>query len=149
MMPREKKAEELGEFGIFTNIDRVNVVQETRAFSDTPLSPKRCVTILSKVLYLLGQGEQFNEKDATTVFFASTKSFQCKDVPVIVLICVAVSSSPHLSDHQGTLQQVARHYHCHQQSHSRHEQLQVGFGLQGQRYQSIGYHCGWFHGAKY
>lgn len=85
MLPREKKAEELGEFGIFTNIDRVNVVQDTRAFSDTPLSPKRCISILSKVLYLLGQGEQFNEKEATTVFFASTKSFQCKDVPIVII----------------------------------------------------------------
>ena len=78
--PREKKAEELGEFGVFTNIDKVNVVQDTRVFSDSPLSPKRCVLLLSKVLYLLGQGEQFNEKEATTVFFAATKSFQCKDV---------------------------------------------------------------------
>lgn len=80
MLHREKKAEELGEHGIYTSIDRVNVVQETRVFSDTPMSSKRCGVILAKVLYLLGQGETFSEKEATTVFFASTKSFQCKDV---------------------------------------------------------------------
>jgi coatomer protein complex subunit gamma len=91
MMPRDKKAEELGEFGIFTNINKGNVVQDSRVFSDTPLSPKRCVVILAKTLYLLGQGEQFNEKEATTVFFASTKSFQCKDVLFYFIIHPASS----------------------------------------------------------
>lgn len=82
MLKRDKKGEESGELGIFTNLDRVNVVNETRAFSESPLSPKRCVTILSKVLYLLSQGEQFTATEATTVFFAATKAFQCKDVPL-------------------------------------------------------------------
>ncbi|CAL9132827.1 unnamed protein product, partial [Musa textilis] len=54
-------------------------LQEARVFHDTQLDARRCFQVITKLLYLLNQGETFTKIDAAEVFFAVTKLFQSKD----------------------------------------------------------------------
>jgi coatomer protein complex subunit gamma len=56
------------------------VIQEARVFNETPISPRKCRILLTKVIYLLYTGETFSRTEATTLFFGATKLFQHKDV---------------------------------------------------------------------
>ena len=49
-------------------------------FNETPISPRKCRVLLTKLVYLLGVGETFGTQEATTLFFGVTKLFQHKDV---------------------------------------------------------------------
>lgn len=71
---------DIGEFGVYTNLDKTMVIQEAQAFNESPLNYRKCNLILAKFLYLLYQSEPLTAKEATNIFFAVTKSFQCKDV---------------------------------------------------------------------
>jgi coatomer protein complex subunit gamma len=62
------------------NIDKIQVLQETRVFNDTPIKPRQCVFLITKLLYCLGQGEVFNATEATDIFFNLTKLFISEDV---------------------------------------------------------------------
>ena len=64
----------------FSNLDKTTVLQEARIFHDLNLNPRKCSLLLSKILYLLYQGETLATSEATDVFFAITKLFQSKDV---------------------------------------------------------------------
>ncbi|KAK7862012.1 hypothetical protein R5R35_002151 [Gryllus longicercus] len=77
---RDKKEEEEGGGNPFQNIEKTTVLQEARTFNDTPLNPRKCAHILTKILYLLNQGEQLGTMEATEAFFAMTKLFQSRDV---------------------------------------------------------------------
>ncbi|KAI8130783.1 Coatomer subunit gamma [Lucilia cuprina] len=77
---REKEDEEEGPSNIYQNLEKTSVLQETRAFNDTPVNPRKCIHILTKILYLINQGEQLGTREATDCFFAMTKLFQSKDV---------------------------------------------------------------------
>ncbi|KAH0510116.1 Coatomer subunit gamma-2, partial [Microtus ochrogaster] len=50
-----------------------------RIFNETPINPRRCLHILTKILYLLNQGEPFGTVEATEAFFAMTRLFQSND----------------------------------------------------------------------
>ena len=65
------------------------VIQEARVFNETPISPRKCRILLTKIVYLLYIGETFGTQEATTLFFGVTKLFQHKDVRVVVLDPVA------------------------------------------------------------
>jgi coatomer protein complex subunit gamma len=56
------------------------VIQDSRVFSESPIKAKKCELVLMKLLYLIYNGEKLSEQDATTVFFAITKTFQSKEV---------------------------------------------------------------------
>ncbi|XP_077547489.1 coat protein (coatomer) gamma isoform X2 [Haemaphysalis longicornis] len=66
----------------FVNLEKTSVLQEARTFNETPVHPRKCAEILSKILYLLNQGETLGTREATEAFFAMTKLFQCRD-PVL------------------------------------------------------------------
>lgn len=78
-MSLSKKNEEVGGVGSFYQ-DKASVVQEARVFNETPISPRKCRIVLTKVLYLLYTGETFGRQEATSLFFGCTKLFQNKDV---------------------------------------------------------------------
>lgn len=75
----------LGEVGLFGNLDKSRVVQDVRIFSESPLNIRRCCSLLTRALYLLyhhqsgSRNDAFDRAEATTIFFAVTKAFQCKD----------------------------------------------------------------------
>mmetsp|Transcript_108883 Transcript_108883/g.192559 ORF Transcript_108883/g.192559 Transcript_108883/m.192559 type:complete len:927 (+) Transcript_108883:86-2866(+) len=61
----------------WANQDKAAVMQSARCFSDTPLDPEKCMGLLTRVLYLLQQGEKFTPDELTRLFFDVTKLFQC------------------------------------------------------------------------
>lgn len=69
-----------GEIGLFYHLDKTTVLQEARAFNDSPINARKCRLLLTKIIYLLYLGEPFNTKEATELFFNVTKLFQSKDV---------------------------------------------------------------------
>ncbi|KAF4517513.1 hypothetical protein B566_EDAN006514 [Ephemera danica] len=77
---RDKKEEEDGGGNPFQNVEKTTVLQEARTFNDTPVNPRKCTNILTKILYLLNQGEVLGTMEATEAFFAMTKLFQSRDV---------------------------------------------------------------------
>jgi len=47
-----------------------------RAFNSQPLNPPQCVTILTSIMFLMHQGEEFTREELRDLFFACTKLFQ-------------------------------------------------------------------------
>lgn len=64
---------------MFTNLDKMRVIQDARAFNESPLDARKCRHILTSLLFLVYQSETLSEKEATDIFFAATKAFQSKD----------------------------------------------------------------------
>jgi len=80
-MKRDKKDEEDATGGNpFHNVEKTTVLQEARIFNETPVKARKCTLVLTKILYLINQGEQLGTTEATEAFFAMTKLFQSKDV---------------------------------------------------------------------
>lgn len=50
-----------------------------RVFNSSPISPRICRTLLTKIAVLIFTGEQFPTNEATTLFFGISKLFQNKD----------------------------------------------------------------------
>jgi hypothetical protein len=64
----------------FQDLEKGIVLQEKHLFNATPINARKCSALITKLLYLLVQGEKFTRQEATDVFFAVTKLFQSKDV---------------------------------------------------------------------
>jgi len=73
-----KKEEESGLSSYYNN--KTTIIQEARVFNESPISPRKCRALLTRVVYLLYVGETFGTQEATTLFFGTTKLFQHKDV---------------------------------------------------------------------
>nr|XP_026695163.1 coatomer subunit gamma-2 isoform X2 [Ciona intestinalis] len=71
---------ELGGNNPYAYIERNVVLQEARIFQQTPINPRKCTEILTKIIYLINQGEVITTNEATETFFAMTKLFQSNDV---------------------------------------------------------------------
>lgn len=91
---RDKKDEDVDSFA---NLDRSTVLQETRHFNDNIINNRKCISILTKVLYLINQGSTFSVTEATQVFFAVTKLWQSKDVSLRRLVYCAVRVMANMS----------------------------------------------------
>uniref|UniRef100_A0A1I8HQ01 Coatomer subunit gamma n=1 Tax=Macrostomum lignano TaxID=282301 RepID=A0A1I8HQ01_9PLAT len=89
-MRRDKKDEEEGRASLYTGLEKSTVLQEARVFNETPLKVRRCTEILTKMLVILGQGEQLGRTEATEAFFAMTKLFQNKDVHLRRLVYIVI-----------------------------------------------------------
>eukprot|EP00512_Aurantiochytrium_limacinum_P004656 CAMPEP_0171500616 /NCGR_PEP_ID=MMETSP0958-20121227/9084_1 /TAXON_ID=87120 /ORGANISM="Aurantiochytrium limacinum, Strain ATCCMYA-1381" /LENGTH=900 /DNA_ID=CAMNT_0012035305 /DNA_START=306 /DNA_END=3005 /DNA_ORIENTATION=- len=67
----------------FVGVEKSQVLQEAGAAFNDPhvvkLSPSKCCLLITKLLFLLSQGESFEGRDAETVFFAVTKLFQSQN----------------------------------------------------------------------
>lgn len=88
-MKRDKKEEEAGG-NPFYNLEKSSVLQESRTFNETPVNAKKCSIILTKIMYIINQGEQLGKLEATEAFFAMTKLFQSKDTTLrrMVYLCI-------------------------------------------------------------
>ncbi|KAL9893990.1 coatomer subunit gamma isoform X1 [Glossina fuscipes] len=96
---REKDDEEEGSTNIYQNLEKTSVLQETRAFNDTPVNPRKCIHILTKILYLINQGEQLGTREATECFFAMTKLFQSKDVVLRRMVYLGIKELSSIAEH--------------------------------------------------
>ncbi|XP_078050150.1 coat protein (coatomer) gamma [Augochlora pura] len=95
---RDKKEEEDGGGNPFQNLEKTTVLQEARTFNNTPVNPIKCAHILTKILYLLNQGEQLGTMEATEAFFAMTKLFQSKDVVLRRLVYLGIKELSSLAE---------------------------------------------------
>jgi coatomer subunit gamma len=86
----KKEENESGELGPFTNINKTTLVLDSRVFNETPLSSKRSHPVLSKLLFVLYNGETFTTNDATTIFFNVIKIFQSKELALRRLMYVVL-----------------------------------------------------------
>ncbi|CAD6198117.1 unnamed protein product [Caenorhabditis auriculariae] len=96
-MKRDKKDEEASG-NIYANLDKTSVLQEARAFNETPINARKCSLILTKLLYIISQGEQIGRTEATEAFFAVTKLWQSKDANLRRLVYIVVKDLSTISD---------------------------------------------------
>eukprot|EP00232_Nephroselmis_pyriformis_P001344 CAMPEP_0182909478 /NCGR_PEP_ID=MMETSP0034_2-20130328/35771_1 /TAXON_ID=156128 /ORGANISM="Nephroselmis pyriformis, Strain CCMP717" /LENGTH=896 /DNA_ID=CAMNT_0025045735 /DNA_START=14 /DNA_END=2704 /DNA_ORIENTATION=- len=75
----DRDDESEAEYSPFYGIEKGAVLQESRIFNDPQPDPRRCQQVITKLLYLLNQGDTFTKVEATEVFFSVTKLFQSKD----------------------------------------------------------------------
>jgi coatomer protein complex subunit gamma len=71
----DKKDEDAGA----VKVDRTAVYQEARIFNISPISPRKCRVLLTKIGLLLFTGESFPKTEATSLFFGISKLFQSKE----------------------------------------------------------------------
>ncbi|KAH1252131.1 Coatomer subunit gamma [Glycine max] len=79
LVKKDDDRDDEADYSPFLGIEKGSVLQEARVFNDPQLDARRCSQVITKLLYLLNQGETFTKVEATEVFFAVTKLFQSKD----------------------------------------------------------------------
>ncbi|EYU42621.1 hypothetical protein ABFS82_14G113600 [Erythranthe guttata] len=80
LVKKDDDRDEEVDYSPFMGIEKGAVLQEARVFNDPQLDARKCSQVITKLLYLLNQGETFTKFEATDVFFAVTKLFQSKDI---------------------------------------------------------------------
>lgn len=96
-MKTNKKDEETGG-NVYAHLDKTSVLQEARAFNETPINARKCCFILSKLIYIIQQGESIGRTEATEAFFGVTKLWQSKDVSLRRMVYLAVKELAEVSD---------------------------------------------------
>ncbi|SMY29779.1 unnamed protein product [Zymoseptoria tritici ST99CH_1A5] len=71
-------------------VDRVSIYQEARVFNTSPVSPRRCRILLTKIALLLFTGEKFPVNEATSLFFGISKLFQNKDASLRQMVYLVI-----------------------------------------------------------
>uniref|UniRef100_J3RYV2 Coatomer subunit gamma n=2 Tax=Crotalus adamanteus TaxID=8729 RepID=J3RYV2_CROAD len=95
----DKKDEESGSgSNPFQHLEKSAILQEARIFNETPINPRRCLHILTKILYLLNQGEHFGTMEATEAFFAMTRLFQSNDQTLRRMCYLTIKEMANISE---------------------------------------------------
>ncbi|KAL3722526.1 hypothetical protein ACJRO7_034838 [Eucalyptus globulus] len=95
---KDDDRDEEAEYSPFLGIEKGAVLQEARVFHDPQLDPRRCSQVITKLLYLLNQGETFTKVEATEVFFAVTKLFQSRDIGLRRMVYLMIKEISPSSD---------------------------------------------------
>lgn len=74
----------------FAYIDKSAVVQECKVFHAPEIDPDQCTDLLTKILYLMHQGNTFTGEECTNLFFGITKLFLSKDPMLRRLVFMAI-----------------------------------------------------------
>jgi coatomer protein complex subunit gamma len=101
VQPALKKDDDIdddSEYSPFYGIEKSAVLQEARCFNDRELDARRCAQVITKLLYLINQGETFTKNEATEVFFATTKLFQSKDIGLRRMVYLMIKEISPSSD---------------------------------------------------
>ncbi|KAJ3895815.1 coatomer subunit gamma [Lentinula edodes] len=85
---QSKKEDEAGLSSYYNN--KTTIIQEARVFNESPISPRKCRALLTRIVYLLYVGETFGTQEATTLFFGTTKLFQHKDSALRQVVYLAI-----------------------------------------------------------
>ncbi|CAB4485224.1 uncharacterized protein OCT59_003972 [Rhizophagus irregularis] len=89
-MNLSKKDEDSGDLGVFYHLDKTTVLQEARVFNESPIVPRKCRLLLTKIIYLLYLGEPMATTEATELFFSVTKLFQSKDTALRQMVYLVI-----------------------------------------------------------
>ncbi|CAK9858868.1 unnamed protein product [Sphagnum jensenii] len=95
---KDDDREDDSEYSPFYGIEKGAVLQEARVFNDPQLDARRCAQVITKLLYLINQGETFTKIEATEVFFAVTKLFQSKDIGLRRMVYLVIKEISPSSD---------------------------------------------------
>ncbi|KAJ9155538.1 Coatomer subunit gamma [Pleurostoma richardsiae] len=79
-------------------VDRTQVFQEARLFNSSPIQPRRCRILLTKIALLLYTGEKFPTNEATTLFFGISKLFQNKDPSLRQMVHLVIKELAHSAE---------------------------------------------------
>ncbi|KAF9974047.1 coatomer subunit gamma [Actinomortierella ambigua] len=90
MMSYSKRDDDSGRVGYHHYFDKTTVLQDARAFNESPINAKKCRALLTKILYLISLGETFGTTEATELFFSVTKLFQSKDTALRQLVYLVI-----------------------------------------------------------
>ncbi|KAG9244564.1 adaptin N terminal region-domain-containing protein [Calycina marina] len=71
-------------------IDRTTVFQQARLFNSSPIQPKACRILLTRIVFLLYKGEMFPTREATDLFFGISKLFQNKDASLRQMVHLTI-----------------------------------------------------------
>uniref|UniRef100_A0A3P8VIX9 Coatomer subunit gamma n=1 Tax=Cynoglossus semilaevis TaxID=244447 RepID=A0A3P8VIX9_CYNSE len=74
------------------------LLTQSRIFNETPINPRRCLHILTKIIYLLNQGEHFGTTEATEAFFAMTRLFQSNDQTLRRMCYLTIKEMANISE---------------------------------------------------
>ncbi|RMZ74837.1 hypothetical protein DV737_g5692, partial [Chaetothyriales sp. CBS 132003] len=91
-----KKDEDAEQSGF--RLDRTSVFQDARLFNSSPISPRKCRILLTKIAVLLFTGEKFPTNEATTLFFGISKLFQNKDPSLRQMVYLIVKELAHSAE---------------------------------------------------
>lgn len=79
--------------------DKMTVYQDClNEFNESPVNPKRCRVLISRLLRLLAQGETFPTTEATTLFFSISKLFQHPNDSLRQMVYLAIKELCSISD---------------------------------------------------
>ncbi|KAK2078015.1 hypothetical protein QBZ16_003883 [Prototheca wickerhamii] len=95
---KEEDREEDLEYSPFYGIEKGAVLQEARVFNEAHADPRKCQQVITKLLYLLTQGESLTKTEASDVFFAVTKLFQHTDVHLRRMVYLVIKEVIPASD---------------------------------------------------
>ncbi|XP_031392812.1 coatomer subunit gamma [Punica granatum] len=98
LVKKDDDHDDEAEYSPFLGIEKGAVLQEARVFNDPQLDPRRCSQVITKLLYLLNQGETFTKIEATEVFFAVTKLFQSRDLGLRRMVYLMIKELSPSSD---------------------------------------------------
>ena len=82
MAQREKKDEDI-KYSPFAGLQKAAVLQETRCFNDREINPRKCIGILTRIFWLINQGDKLTRLETTEVFFGVTKLLMNKDQQMV------------------------------------------------------------------
>jgi coatomer protein complex subunit gamma len=74
----------------FAFIDKSAVVQECKVFHAPEIDTDQCTDLLTKILYLMHQGNKFTGEECTNLFFGITKLFLSKEPMLRRLVFMAI-----------------------------------------------------------
>ncbi|CAK7271539.1 coatomer subunit gamma [Sporothrix epigloea] len=84
--------------GSLVRVDRTQVFQEARLFNRSPIMPRQCRILLTKIALLLYTGEQFPTTEATELFFGISKLFQNKDASLRQMVHLVIKELAHSAE---------------------------------------------------
>ncbi|KAL9063809.1 MAG: hypothetical protein Q9157_008077 [Trypethelium eluteriae] len=84
--------------GVTVKVDRTAVFQEARVFNSSPISPRKCRILLTKIALLLFTGEKFPTNEATELFFGISKLFQNKDASLRQMVYLVIKELAHSAE---------------------------------------------------
>ncbi|KAE9965670.1 hypothetical protein BLS_007449 [Venturia inaequalis] len=79
-------------------VDRTQVFQEARVFNSSPISPRKCRILLTKIGLLLFTGEKFPTNEATSLFFGISKLFQNKDPSLRQMVYIIIKELSNVAE---------------------------------------------------
>ena len=77
---------------------QARLTRTARLFNSSPIQPRKCRILLTKIALLLYTGEKFPTNEATTLFFGISKLFQNKDASLRQMVHLVIKELAHSAE---------------------------------------------------